>query len=155
MNYYSFNIEPYHSDMCVYHWCPQTLTEICRNMCICCGFKPVAARENYPGLILFLVFSSRGTDFHIKNYSDMSFLWELALVGFHSISSYFPHEFIMRNFMRISRTGTVEISVTSFSWKLEQNINIMHMFTHGYSRVPLADYKRSVIKKEHLWFTCY
>ena len=35
----------------------------------------------------------------------MSFLWELTLVGFHSISSYFPHEFIMRNFMRISRTG--------------------------------------------------
>ena len=33
------------------------------------------------------------------------FLWELALVGFHSLSSYFPHEFIMRNFMRISRTG--------------------------------------------------
>ena len=38
--------------MCVdYHWCPQTLEEIYRNMAICCSFRAEAAREKYPGFI--------------------------------------------------------------------------------------------------------
>ena len=60
MNYCSFNIEPYYSDMVVYHWCPQTLAKICRNMCTRCGFRAVAARMKYPGLILL----DKGTDFY-------------------------------------------------------------------------------------------
>ena len=53
MNYRSFNIEPFSSDVCGDHRCPQTLAEICRNMDSCCGFRAVAAREKYPGLTLF------------------------------------------------------------------------------------------------------
>ena len=48
MNYCGFNIEPSCSDVCG----DQTLAEIRRNMDICCGFRAVAAREKYPGLIL-------------------------------------------------------------------------------------------------------
>ena len=33
-------------------WRSLTLEEICINMDICCGFRAVAAREKYPGLIL-------------------------------------------------------------------------------------------------------
>ena len=52
MNYCGFNIEPYYSDVCVCHRCPQILVKICRNMGICCGFRAVPARERYPGFIL-------------------------------------------------------------------------------------------------------
>ena len=52
MNYCGFNIEPFCSDVCGDHGRPQTLAEIHRNMDICCGFRAVAAREKYPGLIL-------------------------------------------------------------------------------------------------------
>ena len=52
MNYCSFNIEPFCSDVCGDHRRPQTLAEICRNMGICCGFRAVAAREKYPGFML-------------------------------------------------------------------------------------------------------
>ena len=52
MNYRGFNIEPFCFDVCGDHRRPQTLAEICRNMDICCGFRAVAAREKYPGLIL-------------------------------------------------------------------------------------------------------
>ena len=45
----SFNIEPYYSDMCVYHRCRQSRAEICRRMGICCGFRAVAVSEIYPG----------------------------------------------------------------------------------------------------------
>ena len=55
MNYCSFNIGPYYTDMCVYLWCPQTLAEICRNMCICCGFRTVADREKISGVDLIRV----------------------------------------------------------------------------------------------------
>ena len=61
LNYCGFNIEPYYSDMCVYRRCPQTLAEICSNIGICCGFRAVAAREKYPGLIalrLWLIYLS-------------------------------------------------------------------------------------------------
>ena len=54
MNYCSFNIEPFCSDVCGDHRRPQTLAEICRNMGICCGFRAVAARGKYPGFILLL-----------------------------------------------------------------------------------------------------
>ena len=49
-----FNIKPFCSDVCGDHRCPQTLAEMCRNMDICRGFRAVAAREKYRGLILFL-----------------------------------------------------------------------------------------------------
>ena len=54
MNYCGFNIEPFCSDVCGDHRCPQTLAEIhvCRNMGICCGFRAVAARGKYLGFIL-------------------------------------------------------------------------------------------------------
>ena len=52
MNYWGFSIEPFCSDVCEDHRCPQTLAEICRNMGICCGFRAVAARGKYPGFIL-------------------------------------------------------------------------------------------------------
>ena len=61
MNYCSFDIEPHYSDIYVYHWCPQTLAEICRNMGICCGFRAVAARGKYlgssyfTGIIFFII----------------------------------------------------------------------------------------------------
>ena len=54
MNYCGFNIEPLCSDVCGDHRRPQTLAEICRNMCICCGFRAVAARDKYPGFILLV-----------------------------------------------------------------------------------------------------
>ena len=43
----------YCSDVCGYHRRPQTLTEICRNMVICDGFRAVAARGKYSGFVLF------------------------------------------------------------------------------------------------------
>ena len=49
---FSFNIEPFCSDVCGDHRHPQTVAEICRNMSICRGFRAVAAREKYPGFIL-------------------------------------------------------------------------------------------------------
>ena len=52
MNYCSFNIEPFCSDVCGDDRRPQTLAEICRIMGIWCDFRPVAAREKYPGFIL-------------------------------------------------------------------------------------------------------
>ena len=55
MNYCSFNIEPFCSDVCGDHRRPQTLVEICRNMGICCGFRAVADREKYPGFMLLLM----------------------------------------------------------------------------------------------------
>ena len=54
MNYRGFNIEPFCSDVCWDHRRPQTLSEICRNMDSCCGFRAVAVREKYPGLTLLL-----------------------------------------------------------------------------------------------------
>ena len=53
MNCWGFNIEPFCSDVCGDHRRPQTLAEICRNMGISCGFMAVAAREKYPGFMLF------------------------------------------------------------------------------------------------------
>ena len=50
-----FNIERFCSDVCGDHRRPQTLAEICGYMDICCGFRAVAAREKYPGLILLHV----------------------------------------------------------------------------------------------------
>ena len=55
MNHCGFNIELFCSDVCGDHRRPQTLAEICRNMDICCGFRAVATREKYPGLILLYV----------------------------------------------------------------------------------------------------
>ena len=55
-NHCCFNTTSYCSDVCGYPQCPQTLAEICRNMCICCGFRAVAAREIYPGFIFLLVY---------------------------------------------------------------------------------------------------
>ena len=52
-SYCGFNTGLYCSDVCGYQRSPQTLTEICRNMSICGGFRAIAARENYPGFILF------------------------------------------------------------------------------------------------------
>ena len=52
MNYCGFNIEPFCCDVCGDLGRPQTLVEIHRNMDISCGFRAVAAREKYPGLIL-------------------------------------------------------------------------------------------------------
>ena len=52
MNYCGFNIEPFCSDVCGDHRRPQTLAEMCRNMDICCGFRAVASRKKYSGLIL-------------------------------------------------------------------------------------------------------
>ena len=47
-----FNIEPFCSDVYGDHRRPQTQAEICRNMGIYCGFRAVAARGKYLGLIL-------------------------------------------------------------------------------------------------------
>ena len=55
MNYNGFNIEPFCSDACGDRRRPQTLSEICRNMDSCYGFRAVAAREKYPGLTLLLL----------------------------------------------------------------------------------------------------
>ena len=57
-----FNIEPLCSDVCVNHRRPQTLAEICKNMGICCGFRAVAARENYPEFILFQTYNLKTYD---------------------------------------------------------------------------------------------
>ena len=54
LNYCGFSIEPFCSDVCGDHRCPQTLEEICRNMALSCGFRAVAAREKYPGLSYFV-----------------------------------------------------------------------------------------------------
>ena len=54
MHYCGFNIEPLCSDVCGDHRRPQTLAEICKNMGICCGYRAVAAREKYPGFMLFI-----------------------------------------------------------------------------------------------------
>ena len=48
------NTKSYCFDVCGYHWCPQTQTEMCRNMGIWCGFRAVATRQKYPGFILSL-----------------------------------------------------------------------------------------------------
>ena len=45
-------LRPYCSDVCEYHWCPQTLVGICRNMGICCGCRAAAVRGKYPAFIL-------------------------------------------------------------------------------------------------------
>ena len=50
----SFNTKSHCSDVCWYHRCPQTLAGICRNICICCGFRARASREKYPGFILYI-----------------------------------------------------------------------------------------------------
>ena len=48
MNYCGCNIEPFCSDVYEAHRRPQTLAKICRNMSICCGFRPLG--ENIRGL---------------------------------------------------------------------------------------------------------
>ena len=51
--YCVLNIKSYCSDVCGYHWRPQTPAKICRNMVICCGSRAVAARGKYLGFMLF------------------------------------------------------------------------------------------------------
>ena len=48
-----FNTKFYCSDVCWYHRRPQSLTEICRNLSIGCGFITVAANGKYPWFVLF------------------------------------------------------------------------------------------------------
>ena len=55
MNYFSFNLEPYYSGMCVYHQFPQTLAKICRNMAIFCSFRAVADTEKCVTFILLII----------------------------------------------------------------------------------------------------
>ena len=75
------------------------------------------------------------------------FLWELALVGIHSISSYFPHEFIMRNFMRISRTGSNEHVWVPFI------SGTGGRFKNAYELLNLRSLKISMLYKNHI-FQC-
>ena len=67
MNYCGFNIEPFCSDVCGDHRCPQTLTEICRNMGMCCGFRAVAAKGKYLGFILFTLIFKVKFNFKVKS----------------------------------------------------------------------------------------
>ena len=74
----------------------------------------------------------------------MSFLWEFALVGFHSISSYFPHEFIMRNFMRNSRSGS-QVGMAESQW------NFVEVTTSGpvFCFLSLAQSKLRLCSANH------
>ena len=51
ISYCDFNIQPFSSDVCGDYRRPQNLVEMCRNMGICYGFRSMAARVKYPGLM--------------------------------------------------------------------------------------------------------
>ena len=86
-------------------------------------------RRNIPRDVLgqSLVFPHEERIFTYKTIVIWVILWQLTLVGFYCISSYFLCKFIMRNFMRISR---ISLLITEA------------LLDFVYSRHP------------HCWYTC-